>query len=42
MHKHKFVWRCTMNYFNLQKKTVFSAYGREYIFILALICVSGF
>lgn len=38
MHKHIFVWRCTMNYFNLQKKPGLSANGKRYIFISALVC----
>lgn len=45
-HERKFVWRCTMNYFNLKKNNkaqhpVFSADGGGYVFIPALICVPG-
>ena len=38
MHKHLLVCRCTMNYFNLQKKPGLSVDGKGYIFISALIC----
>lgn len=40
MHKHKFVWRCTMNYFNLQKKTCFLCeWERIHLHFSSHLCV---